>query len=163
MHWEREINMKNIDKFIEDYRIKYEEFITGCDAIEEAGLWDTETYGEMESFYTNDLVSMIVRLIAVDGKITRREAIYLDQTFEFNYTLDELIEVYNDCKDNLGEDFDKNFKQGIDLMRGINARIADSYKELLTLICEIIIESDGVVAESELAEVKRLKSMFDCR
>lgn len=35
------------------------------------------------------------------------------------------------------------------------------YKELLSLICEIIIESDGVIAESEIAEVKRLKAMCE--
>ena len=46
-------------------------------------------------------------------------------------------------------------------MRKINAKLADAYKELLSLICEIIIESDGVIAESEISEVKRLKAMCE--
>lgn len=46
-------------------------------------------------------------------------------------------------------------------MRKINANLADAYKELLSLICEIIIESDGVITESEISEVKRLKAMCE--
>jgi len=46
-------------------------------------------------------------------------------------------------------------------MRKINNKLADAYKELLSLICKIIIESDGVIAEAEVAEVKRLMEMCE--
>ena len=86
---------------------------------------------------------------------------FLNETFDFEYTLDELIDVYNSCKDDIGHAFDENFENGIMHMRKINAKLADAYKELLSLICEIIIESDGIIAESEIAEVKRLKAMCE--
>lgn len=86
---------------------------------------------------------------------------FLNATFDFEYSLDELIDIYNSCKDDIGHAFDENFENGITYMRKINAKLADAYKELLSLICEIIIESDGVIAESEIAEVKRLKAMCE--
>lgn len=153
--------MKNVEMYIDSFKMKHESFLIGCDSIEEMGLWDKEALGEMDVFYSNDLTSVIIRLIATDGKITQKEVDFLNETFDFEYTLDELIDVYNSCKDDIGHAFDENFENGITYMRKINAKLADAYKELLSLICEIIIESDGVVAESEIAEVKRLKAMCE--
>jgi len=153
--------MKNVEMYIDSFKMKHESFLIGCDSIEEMGLWDKEALGEMDVFYSNDLTSVIIRLIATDGKITQKEVDFLNETFDFEYTLDELIAVYNSCKDDIGHAFDENFENGITYMRKINAKLADAYKELLSLICEIIIESDGVIAESEIAEVKRLKAMCE--
>jgi len=153
--------MKNVEMYIDSFKMKHELFLIGCDSIEEMGLWDKEALGEMDVFYSNDLTSVIIRLIATDGKITQKEVDFLNETFDFEYTLDELIDVYNSCKDDIGHAFDENFENGITYMRKINAKLADAYKELLSLICEIIIESDGVIAESEIAEVKRLKAMCE--
>lgn len=147
--------------YIDSFKMKHESFLIGCDSIEEMGLWDKDTLGEMDVFYTNDLTSVIIRLIATDGKITQKEVDFLNEAFDFEYTLDELIDVYNSCKDDIGHAFDENFENGITYMRKINAKLADAYKELLSLICEIIIASDGVIAESEIAEVKRLKAMCE--
>ena len=153
------MDMNNVEKYVESFKRKYELFLNGCDSIEELGLWDKDAYGEMDVFYTNDLVSVIIRLIAADGKITQKEVAYFNETFGFDYTLAELQDVYDVCKDDIGHAFDENFENGISVMRKINAKLADAYKDLLGLVCEIIINSDGVVAESELAEVTRLKAM----
>ena len=153
--------MKNVEMYIDSFKMKHESFLIGCDSIEEMGLWDKEALGEMDVFYSNDLTSVIIRLIASDGKITQKEVDFLNETFDFEYTLDELIDVYNSCKDDIGHAFDENFENGITYMRKINAKLADAYKELLSLICEIIIASDGVIVESEIAEVKRLKEMCE--
>ncbi len=154
-------DMKNIDMYIDSFRTKYEAFLLGCDSIEEMELWDKETLGEMDAFYANDLASVIIRLIAADGRITQKEVDYLNETFGFDYALDELTEVYNNSKENIGEAFDENFENGISHMKKINQKLADAYKELLSLVCEIIIESDGIIAAEELAEVERLKAMCE--
>ena len=153
--------MKNVEMYIDSFKMKHESFLIGCDSIEEMGLWDKESLGEMDVFYSNDLTSVIIRLIATDGKITQKEVDFLNETFDFEYTLDELIDVYNSCKDDIGHAFDENFENGITYMRKINAKLADAYKELLSLVCEIIIESDGVISVTEFAEVKRLKEMCE--
>ena len=153
--------MKNIEVYTDSFKMKYEAFINGCDSIEEIEQWDKETLGEMDVFYTNDLTSVIIRLIAVDGNISQKEVDYLNKTFGFEYTLDELVEVYENCIDNIDETFDENFENGISYMRKINGKLADAYKELLSMVCEIIINSDDVVSSAEIDEVKRLKEMCE--
>ena len=153
--------MKNIEKYIESFKTKYESFINGCDSIEEMELWDKEKLGEMEAFYANDLTSVIIRLIAVDGQISQKEVDYLNESFGFGYSLAELTEVYENCIDNIDHSFDENFENGISYMRQINDNLADAYKELLSTVCEIIINGDGVVTPAEIDEVKRLKEMCE--
>lgn len=151
--------MNNLDMYTESFKLKLEKFLLGCDAVEELGLWDKEQYGEMDVFYQNDLVSIIIRLIAADGVISGREVDYLNKNFGFSYSIAELRDVYQNCREEIGHSFDEAFENGITLMRSINEKLADAYKELLGLICDIIIESDGVVTETEQEEVKRLKAL----
>lgn len=153
--------MKNIDMYIESFNTKYELFLNGCDSIEEMELWDKEALGEMDAFYYNDLSSVIIRLIASDGNISSKEVNYFNETFGFKYTVKDLTDVYNSCKDDIGHSFDEKFENGITYMRKINPKLADAYKELLALICKIIIESDGIVSDEEVVEVERLKAMCE--
>lgn len=153
--------MKNLQTLIDNFKMTHESFIIGCDSIEEMGLWNKLEFGEMEAFYSNDLVSVIIRLIATDGKITDKEVAYLDEIFGFQYDTDELREVYNCCQDDIGNSFDEAFENGITILRGINEKLANTYKRLLSLVCEIIIECDGVISASEAEEVKKLKAMCD--
>ena len=155
------MTMNNVSQYTQSFQMKYESFRTGCDSLEELGLWDKDAYGEMDVFYANDLASVIIRLIAVDGKITQKEVDYLNSTFDFDYTLEELCEVYSNCKDDIGHAFDETVENGITLMRRINAKLANAYKELRSLICEIVTKSDGVVTAVEQEEVQRLKALCE--
>lgn len=153
--------MEKIDLLTEEFKSKYERFLIGCDAIEELDQWDKEAYGEMDVFYQNDLVSVIIRLIAADGNISEKEVEYLNQNFGFEYTVDELTDVYASCKEQIGHSFDESFANGITYMRTINSKLADAYKELLVLICDIIIGSDGLISKSETEEVMNLKGLVE--
>lgn len=144
----------------EEFKTKYERFLIGCEALEDLSLWHKEERGEMEAFYQNDLVSVILRLIAVDSEISEKEAEYLNENFGFEYTVDELTDIYKSCGDEISRSFDEQFENGITYMRSINEKLADAYKELLGLICDIIIESDDVISPEEIEEVKKLKSFF---
>ena len=143
----------------EIFKGKYERFLTGCDAIELEGGWDVATYGEMETFYMGNLISVILRLIVVDGAVSEREAAALNDLFGFDYSAEELAEVYAVCADNLGEHFDRLFSEDVDMLERINPRLAEAYKELLLLICAIVSESDGLVTSSERCEVERLRQL----
>lgn len=70
------------------------------------------------------------------------------------------MDFYTSCREYLGGNFYNDFEQGITYMRQINDRLADAYKDLLSLACDIIMESDGLIAESEISEVERIKSIF---
>ena len=153
--------MKDLNALVESFKFKHERFIIGCDAVEEAGAWNKEQYGEMDAFYSTDLCSVILRLVAVDGTITPREVAFLNETFGFEYTLEELVEVYENCKEDIDHSFDESFENGISLMRSISPKLADAYKELLSLVCDILICSDGDVADAEVAEAHRLRALCE--
>ena len=152
--------MDRIDMLTNDFRSLYERFLIGCDAIEETGGWDKENLGEMDVFYENDLLSLILRLIAADGKISEKEAEYLDRNFGFDYSPGQLADIYENCREAIGGSFDEKFKEGVRQMKAINAKLADAYAELLGLACDIVAASDGEIAPEEIEEAKRIKALL---
>ena len=152
--------MENIDNLTKAFRFQYESFHLGCDAIEETGAWDKEKFGEMDAFYENDLLSMIFRVIAADGKISAKEVEYLNRNFAFDYTVESLTEAYDNCRAEIGESFDAKFRNGVECMKNINAKLASVYTELLGIICDILIASDGEISPSEIQEAQRIKSLL---
>lgn len=153
--------MNAAEKYINLFKKKYEQFLAGCDSVEEQERWNTSYYGDMDVFYTNDLVSVIISLIASDGTISQREATYLNEAFGFDLSLDALVAAYENSPETIDESCNETFASGIDRLEEINPKLADAYKELLNLICQIIIESDGIVTDKEIAKAKALKALFD--
>ena len=94
---ERNIIMEQLKNYSESFKFKFEKFLTGCDSIEEMGLWNLEENGEMDAYYSADLTSVIIRLIAADGNVTQKEVDYLNDIFGFEYTVEELAAIYDDC------------------------------------------------------------------
>lgn len=155
--------MKSKDALMNEFTGKYERFLIGCDAIEEEGLWDKDEFGEMDVFYQNDLVGVILRLIASDGKIEERETEILAGYFGFDLTPREARTAYESFRSEAGASFDEEIVRGYEKMRGINRKLADAYKDLLSLVCEIVISCDGVVEAAEIEEAKRVKNLLDAR
>lgn len=153
--------MKELKKYAEEFRNKYESFLTGCDALEEMSLWDKEENGEMDAFYTGDLTSIIIRLISADGDITEKEVNYLNDMFGFVYTEQELTEIYEQCGEEIDTLFDEGIKNGYDVMKSINLKLAEAYKELIMIVCDTVIASDGVIDNIEVALVEKVREM--CR
>lgn len=153
--------MKNIDVYSEEFKIKHEQFIIGCDSVEELGLWDKETYGEMDAFYSTDMACIIIRLIASDGRITEKEVDYLNKNFGFDYDISALKELCETSNDAINGSFDEIFENGVKLLCTVNEKLAKAYRELLVLICDIIIASDGVVTSAEIKELNRVRALFE--
>lgn len=151
--------MENLEKLTESFKLKWEKFLLSCDAIEEADEWDTELNGEMDVYFELELTGAVIRLIAADGKVTEKEAEFLNRCFGFEYTPEELAEVWHDSSDTLGESLDEHFEGSLARLRTTNEKLADAYLELVHLICDIITESDGVTAPEEIEAVKRLRAL----
>lgn len=149
--------MKDLHLLTESFKTKYESFITGCDSIELDEVWDKTEYGEMDVFYENELLSVILSLIIADGKISDEEVKYLNDNFGFSYTVDELKNAYLNCGEEIENYFESNFQAGYEKIKTINGKLAAAYKELFELICQIISESDGVVSEEEKQAIAELK------
>lgn len=137
---------------------KMDEFLISCDAIEEKGLWDKEEYGEMDAFFQNEIQSVIIHLIAVDGVIKESEVDYLNKNFRMDYSVEELQRVYDNCPTEIDHFYDDNFKGGLSILRKIDNDLAELYLDLFRIICEIIVESDAQINESELEELKKIQS-----
>ncbi|MBQ8975084.1 MAG: TerB family tellurite resistance protein [Oscillospiraceae bacterium] len=151
--------MDKLQKYSEEFKFEYDKFITGCDSIEEMGQWDVEKLGQMDAYYSGDIMSVIIRLVAADGQFTQKEADYVNDIFGFAYTPGELRSIYEDCGDAIDSVFDEGVENGYSRIKGINEKLAAAYKELLTLVCDIIIESDGVIDGAEIAMAQRLKTL----
>lgn len=151
--------MNKLEKYSQSFKTKYESFLTGCDALESLKLWDLEENGEMDVYFSNDLVSIIIRLIAADGDISQSEVEFLNDVFGFEYNVEELKDIYEQCGDNIKTIFDNEIENGLKNLNTINPKLADMYKELIDLICDIVIESDGVISNVETELAKKLKSL----
>ena len=156
--------MKANDSLTQEFKTKLQGFIKGCNKLEAAGAWDKKEYGEMEAYYQNDLVVAILRIIAADGNISKKETECLNMAFGFDYTVDELREVYENCEESFGLPFEEQAKEGFKLLSSVSKESADAYKELLELTCDIIIQSDGIIAEKETVELEKIKAaIFDLK
>lgn len=151
----------NLEQLSKSFQAKYIDFVDGCDALEECDLWDKEQDGEMDGYYQNDLVSIIIRLITVDGFVSENEVKYLNEVFGFEYTIAELKEVCELCQEGIDELFDGAFASGIKKMRAINDGLADLYAEMLSIVCDIISASDGVVSVVEADTIAKLKAQCE--
>lgn len=151
--------MKDIKGLSEQFKFMYEKFINGCDAIEESDQWDKEEYGEMEAYYTGDLMSVVTYLTAVDGSFREEEAENINQLLGLDYSADELQEIYNECETNISEIAQSGVEEGLELLKSINIKLAEHYKELLVLACEIIANSDCFVTSEENAVITNISAM----
>lgn len=151
--------MDRLNALSESFKTKYERFLIGCDSIEELDQWDKEANGEMDVYYSNDIVSVIIRLIVADGSFSERETDYLNEFFGFDYTTEELKNIYDDCGEAIESLFDEDLGSGLSNMRAINEKLAEAYKDLLLTVCDIIIESDGVIDSAEVDLAKQLKDI----
>lgn len=149
--------MEKLDYLSESFKLKYEKFLIGCDSLEEIEKWDKESLGEMDAYYSNDILCVILRLIAADGDFTEEETQYLNEIFGFDYTTDEITSLYDDCKDAIEALFDDGIDKGVSMMRGVNEKLADAYKDMLLTACDVIIESDGVIDRAEIDLARQLK------
>ena len=149
--------MEQLKNYSESFKFKFEKFLTGCDSIEEMGLWNLEENGEMDAYYSADLTSVIIRLIAADGNVTQKEVDYLNDIFGFEYTVEELAAIYDDCEEAIDSIFEDGAENGLSLMRSINEKLADAYIDLIVTICDIVIESDGVIDAAEIELAKQIK------
>lgn len=156
------INMNDIDDLTQNFKMKFERFKNQCDTVQRVSMLDKCGDGSLKGFYGYDLSTVALRLIAADGVINVNEVRYYNELFDFEYTSQELLDLYRGCSDMLlGEYFEADFSDAFSRLRGISSGLAIDYKELLGYLCEIIISCDGEVTDDELEEVKTLKSL--CR
>ncbi len=127
------------------FKLAYEKFIAGCDALEETGKWDKASLGDMEGYYFADIMGVILHLISADGKFTDQEAAFVDDAFGFRYTAAELAEIYRLQGDDIDRFFREDVPEGYKKMLAVSPILAESFMDLLLQACELAAASDGTV------------------
>ena len=139
----------------EEFKLKHELVHTGCDSHEELSDWDLEKYGEMDVYYDNALITVILRMCASDGVFSPREMDYLRDVFHFDFTREELRDIYESMTSFENNDaFVDSLKKDIDMLWATDGKLCGAFCELVKLACEIIRETDGIApGETALAEL----------
>ena len=98
-------------------------------------------------------VSVIKRLA------NEAESDNINKLLGLDYSADDLQEIYNECEANINEIAQAGVEEGLELLKSINIKLAEHYKELLVLACEIIANSDCFVANEENAVINSISAM----
>ena len=149
--------MSRLQDMSESFKLQYEKFLNGCDALEANGDWNVSTDGDMETYYFNDIICIIMMLISADGEFSDVEARYINDIFGFSYSAEELKELYKTNGDDIINMMETEIPAGYRRRKLINSRLAEHYKEMILQICDIIAESDGVIRVSETNEIEKIK------
>ena len=149
-----------LQDYVDGFRHNYEKFLIGCDAMEEERLWNKEKLGEMDAYFANEILCVIVRLIASDGTIVPDEVDYLNRALGFDYTVNELHAVYEENGEQINRMFDRKIEASVKVLRAARPDIADSYVAMLQSIRDIIIASDEVITEEEKRDAEQLKKQI---
>jgi len=146
----------------EQFQTKVEAFLEASESLQERGLWEEEEYGNVQAYYVNDLVCIIARIIAADGQITERETELLGEVFGFDYSPEELEEVYEICMDSISDMFETGVNEAYQLLKDMDMDLADSYKELILLAGQVAMDSDDMIMSSaaEREEVRKLQELL---
>ncbi len=149
--------MKNFQEKCSDFRQEYDAFINSCDALEMDGKWDKDQFGEMEAYYSSDLINVALRLMIADRKMTQEEVDIINLQFGFKYTAEELEEVYRECGKRIKESFEESVRNSFLMARMINETFAQNYIRLVHQISDIMIESDYHMWPEETHLAMRLR------
>ena len=153
--------MGKLQDLTEGFQLQYEKFLHGCDAVEMDGNWDVYESGDMETYYFNDMLCLILHLTSVDGEFSDTEADFVNAMFGSEYTAKELADIYQSEKKDIQNMVQVEIPADYRRLKTINEGLADHFKEMLFSICEIISESDGIVKNAEQDIIGQLHSQLD--
>ena len=150
--------MAKLQELSDAFKLQYEKFINGCDAMEEAGNWDISRDGNMETYYFNDIMCVIVMVISADGTFSEEEARYINEIFGFSYSAEELAELYRTNGSDIRNMLEGEVPAGYKRIKSLDTDMAQHYRNMLLLACDILAESDGVIQISEMNAIEKIKS-----
>ena len=149
--------MKENEERAAEFQAKYERFVNACDAAEAEGRWNREEYGDMEGYCFGALMGILLSLINADGNIGEGEAEFLNRSFGFSYTVDDLLALYGDLGREIEGGSAENAAAAMDLLRQSGEDVAEAFRDLALLACDIAGESEDGMLESELEMIRQLR------
>ena len=148
--------MNDTKDILDGFKLSYEKFMTTCDALEAQGRWPLDELGEMEAWFTNDMFCLIAALSAADGTMHAKEALYLNDALDFQYSPEELVTLYEDLGPQIETFLEKGLLESLAMLTRIDSNLAAEYRTMLTTIAKFVIECDGITLESEIKAAEKL-------
>ena len=150
-------NREELDRLSAEFKELYDAFALGCEAADSDGRWNAAEEGPMEGYAFSALAGAILSLMVADGNVGESETEYLDRTFGFDYTVDDLLGLFRFSARDLRENAVPNVKDAADKIRLADKDLAGTFRRLLTLACRILSESDDGVLNAETDLIRRLE------
>ena len=142
-------NLSGLDRLAAEFREKYDAFAEGCEAADADGRWKTDEDGPMEGYAFGAMAGAILSLIVADGNVGEHETEYLNRTFGFAYTVDDLLGLYRFSAGDIRQNAVENVEDAAERIRLADPALAGQFRALMTLACRILSESDDGVLTVE--------------
>ena len=143
-----------------EFKKQYEDFLTRCDEIENASLWDTEELGNMGAYFTNDMCCTLITLIAADGKIEEAEVKFVNDTLDLDYEPDEMREVYKMCRESVEQLFATGFEESKALLAKVDEHLEEVFRSMMKALCDVVSAGDSIVTPEEKEKIDSLRNMI---
>lgn len=140
-----------------DFTKDYEAFLIACGDLEDSGRWNASELGPAAAYFEADAFGAILQVMSADGVFERAEAEVLNAMFGTQYTPRELSGMYHSLNPTLRAYLNEESDDAITLLAGIDADLAESYRNLLLEACRIVSLSDGVAEKSERMLIAQLR------
>ena len=145
--------------YMDGFGLCYERFLVACDALEETGAWPVAKLGEMEAWLANDMSCIIMSLITSDGRINRRELDCLNEAMGVDYSAEELESFYANSGGQIDSFLETALPDDIRVLEQLNPVLASEFRQMLSMIAKLVIESDDEVVFKEKETAKKLLSL----
>lgn len=140
-----------------DFRKDYEAFLLACNELEESGRWNTAELGPASIYFESDAFGAILQVMSADGVFERSETEVVNAIFDTNYKARELSGMYHASEPTLQAYLNEDSDDALTLLSGIDAKLAESYRNLLLEACRIVSLSDGVAEKGERMLIAQLR------
>ena len=142
---------------LDDFMVKFDEFLIACSELESSGRWDVDKHGPMSAYFETDLFAVVLQIMSADGVFERPETEVLNRMFSAEYTQRELFEIYKSIKPVVDGYCEKQARDAIKILRSVDEGLCDVYRELILDACDIVSASDGVAEDEERFLIAKLR------
>ena len=105
----------------------------------------------------NELISVVMPFVAIDGKVTEEETEYVNRIFGTEYSVRDLKNICMDAAQEAEEIIRVRIQETSQLLKKIDAEFEEKYRDMYFTLCEIIEMSDSELVIEEAALLKLLK------
>ena len=106
----------------------------------------------METYCENVLICILVKAVCADKNVNQAEIDAINNMFGFELDVETVSQIFEIMEDETNDILDEP-TETFDMIKRANDRIYQSFVELVTNACQIIIDSDGVASNVEIEKL----------